>query len=115
MDSQDTFYAKSLMTPEDVPISSDALDAFFNYLTADAASDTAWLVMVDTFGGSGSAIDSVASTDTAYANRGKLLTFQLYASSSSYAPPYPSDGTTFVDGMVSSILDNMSPDWNYAA
>jgi hypothetical protein len=51
----------------------------------------------------GGVIDSVASDATAYANRGAQLTFQLYASSPNFQPPYPSDGITFVDNMLASL------------
>ncbi|KIM85891.1 Glucooligosaccharide oxidase [Piloderma croceum F 1598] len=94
-DVSDTFYAKSLMVDEDAPLTKTALQSFFQ-------------LFVDLWGGSSSAVNAVPSNETAFSHRSTLYTFQFYASSSNSAPPYPSDGISFVDGMVSSITSNMS-------
>ncbi len=53
------------------------------------------------YGGANSFINSVNVDSTAFATRSALFTVQLYASSSNFAPPYPEDGFTFLDGMIS--------------
>jgi len=98
-DTHDTFFAKSLMTFG--ATSNAAWTSFANYLfTTGAPSSLAWFVEIDLYGG---AIDSVSSTATAYANRGAQLTFQFYASSANYEPPYPSSGIPFLNNMLASI------------
>jgi hypothetical protein len=72
-----------------------------------------WFVEVELYGGSNSAINAVPLDSTAFAKRDTLFTIQFYASSSTGAPPYPSSGFTFLDGMVASILNNSPANWNY--
>lgn len=102
--TRDTFYAKSLMTPA---LNDAAGKAFINYLANEGySSDTAWFIQQELYGGSNSKINSVASDATAFAHRSAMNTFQFYASSSSYAPPYPEDGFQFLDSMVNTITSN---------
>lgn len=110
-DTTDTFYAKSLMTPEDSPMSNDSMNAFMCYL-ANEGYDTNlnWFTQVELYGGKGSAINSVPADATAFANRNSLFTIQFYAFSS----PFPDNGFDFVDKMVNSITSN-NTNWNYRA
>jgi len=113
-DGHDTFYAKSLMTPEASPMTLVALNAFMSYLgDAGFTADTNWFVELELYGGTNSAINNVALDATAFAHRSSMFTIQLYTSSGT--PPFPADGFSFVDGMVSSILDNEPADWDYGA
>ncbi|KAK0499698.1 glucooligosaccharide oxidase [Armillaria luteobubalina] len=115
-DSTDTFYAKSLMTPEGQPMTLDALTAFTKYLAYDGyASNTAWFMQFELYGGGNSVINSVNVDSTAFATRSALFTVQLYASSSNYAPPYPEAGFTFLDGAAEAITSTMGDGWDYGA
>ncbi|KAJ7089829.1 glucooligosaccharide oxidase [Mycena belliarum] len=115
-DGTDTFYTKSLMTPEGSPMSAAAIKAFVTYMAVQGfSSNTAWFVQLELYGGSNSAINAVPLNSTAFAKRDTLFTIQMYASSSNYAPPYPAAGFTFLDGMVSSITSNSPSNWNYGA
>ncbi|KAJ6589294.1 glucooligosaccharide oxidase [Mycena capillaripes] len=115
-DGSDTFYVKSLMTPSGVPMSPAAITAFVAYMAKEGfSSNTAWFVEVELYGGSNSAINAVPLDSTAFAKRDTLFTIQFYASSSNSAPPYPTSGFTFLDGMVASILNNSPANWNYGA
>ncbi|KAK0448331.1 uncharacterized protein EV420DRAFT_1712324, partial [Desarmillaria tabescens] len=95
----DTFYAKSLMVPEDSPLSKDAIDALMSYLdtVGFSTTDVFWFVEIELYGGSNSAINLVPVDQTAFAHRNKLFNMQLYATS--IVPPYPEDGFTFLDGV----------------
>ncbi|KAK0445462.1 hypothetical protein EV421DRAFT_1796694 [Armillaria borealis] len=96
----DTFYAKSLMIPEDSPLSMGAVDALMSYL------DTVrlWFVEIELYGGSNSAINLVPVDET-------LFNMQLYASS--VVPPYPKDGFAFLDGITDVIISNSPDNWGY--
>ncbi|KZT52534.1 Glucooligosaccharide oxidase [Calocera cornea HHB12733] len=103
-DTRDTFYAKSAVVPSTALLSTADVDAFISYLnTQGPASGTQWFVEAELYGGTPSAISQVPENATAYGNRDGLLTFQLYASSSNYAPPYPQAGFDFVDGMFAAL------------
>ncbi|KAK7462246.1 hypothetical protein VKT23_007849 [Stygiomarasmius scandens] len=115
-DSNDTFYAKSLMTPQDVPLSKEAMGELMEYLgTVGFESDIFWAVETELYGGVGSAINTVPLDSTAFAHRNTLFTFQLYASSPDFLPPFPEEAFGFVDGMASSITSNMPDDWDFGA
>ncbi|KAF5390778.1 hypothetical protein D9757_004482 [Collybiopsis confluens] len=112
----DTFYAKSLMTPMDVPLTNASMTAMVKYLAEEGFnSSDFWHVEVELYGGKGSAINQVLLDDTAFAHRNTLFTFQPYASSSNLLPPYPETGFGFVDGIVDSITSNMPRDWEWGA
>ncbi|KAJ7065270.1 glucooligosaccharide oxidase [Mycena amicta] len=113
-DSSDTFYTKSIMTPQGSPMSAAAIKAFVTYMAVQGfSSDTSWFVEVELYGGSNSAINQVALDSTAFAKRDTLFTLQLYASANSGS--LPSDGFSFVDGMANSIVANSPANWNYGA
>ncbi|KAL0572838.1 hypothetical protein V5O48_009128 [Marasmius crinis-equi] len=115
-DTTDTFYAKSLITPQGAPLTIDAANSFFNYLANEGfQSNTAWFMQVELYGGSNSKINTVAVDSTAFVRRDTLFTWQLYASSSNNQPPYPEEGFTFVDGVVKSVVGSMPSDWDYSA
>jgi hypothetical protein len=59
-----------------------------------------YLVETNAYGGANSAINAVSLKNSSFGHRDKLLTFQLYASSSTYGNPYPDTGVTFVQGYV---------------
>jgi len=112
-DNTDTFYVKSLMTP---PMSDAALLAFMNYTAVPGfTSDLNWFVGVELWGGNNSAINNVPLNATAFGHRNSTWTMQFYASSPNFEPPYPTEGFTFLDGMVDSILNNSPRDWDYGA
>ncbi|KAF9556534.1 FAD-binding domain-containing protein [Agrocybe pediades] len=115
-DTHDTFYAKSLTTPQASPITAASRTAFMNYLANDGFNaNTGWFVQVELYGGSNSAISAVGVDATAYAHRNALFTFQFYSYTFSSNPPYPSNGLTFVDGMVNSLVNNGPSGWDIGA
>ncbi|PFH45068.1 Glucooligosaccharide oxidase [Amanita thiersii Skay4041] len=115
-DVMDTFYVKSLMTPEDSPLSDKALNAFLGYLANEGAkSEVGWFVEVELYGGKNSKINEVPLDDTAFAHRKTLWTIQMYAYSMSRKPPFPDSGFGFVDGMLNSIVDNSPKEVYYGA
>lgn len=106
------------MTPFSNLLTDEALTDFFNYLK-NTETDTNWFgecsnqdaasalvvlifsplpVEVNLYGGKNSFIDTVSLQTNSFGHRNKLLTFQMYASSSTYGNPYPSSGVDFVQG-----------------
>ncbi|BGP41811.1 hypothetical protein JCM10449v2_005802 [Rhodotorula kratochvilovae] len=113
LQSRDSFYAKSLMTPSTIPISIDTIEAFFDYLWTSETT-TKWFVEANVYGGKNSEINSVPLNASSFGFRDKHLNFQLYASSPTYGNPYPvDDGIPFVKGMWSTLVDRMiSKGWS---
>ncbi|KAF8514055.1 hypothetical protein JB92DRAFT_172397 [Gautieria morchelliformis] len=99
-DTHDTFFAKSLVTSS--PSSSTSILSWINYLaTSGTSSDVGWFAQVDLYGG---AISSIPADATAFAQRDAFLVYQLYASSGS--SQFPSDGISFVNGMLAALEPN---------
>ncbi|KAG6830740.1 hypothetical protein H0H87_007216 [Tephrocybe sp. NHM501043] len=104
-EERDTFYVKSLMTPESSPISNSALLAFTRYLAVQGfSSKTEWFIEMDLYGGKNSAVNAVPASATAFAQRSSTFTIQLYASSPGRQPPYPQYGFTFIDEDINGPL-----------
>ncbi|KAK0210385.1 hypothetical protein DFS33DRAFT_1370860 [Desarmillaria ectypa] len=101
-----TFYAKSLMIPEDSPLSKGAIDALMLYLDTSG-----FTTEIELYGGSNSAINLVPVDQTAFAHRNKLFNMQLYTTS--IVPLYPEDGFAFLDGITDVIISNSPGDWDY--
>ncbi|TFK45079.1 glucooligosaccharide oxidase [Crucibulum laeve] len=115
-DTHDTFYAKSLTTPQASPINDAARRAFMTYLANDGFNaNTGWFVQAELYGGSNSAVNAVGADATAYAHRSSMFTFQFYSYSFNSNPPYPATGLTFLDGMVNSLINNSPSGWDYGA
>ncbi|KAF9538186.1 hypothetical protein CPC08DRAFT_526038 [Agrocybe pediades] len=115
-DGTDTFYAKSLMTPEASPISERTLAAWMDTLANEGFdAPVGWFIQAELFRGRNSAINAVKSTATAFARRTSLFTIQFYASSHGNVPPYPAGGFTFLDDVVNSIVENSPANWDFGA
>jgi len=115
-DTTDTFYAKSLMTPEASPMSDKALLAFMESVANEGfTTPVGWFFEIELFGGKNSAINAVQPTATAFVHRTSLFTIQFYASSAGNVPPYPQAGFTFLDDVVNAIINNSPADWDYGA
>lgn len=106
------FYAKSLVTPEAMPMTSEAHEAFMTYVANEGFDvEVDWFFQVGLVGGQDSAVNAVASDATSCPHRGSQFIMQFYA----YGETMPEAGLTFLDGTVKSILDNSPADWEYGA
>ncbi|KAJ7584138.1 glucooligosaccharide oxidase [Mycena floridula] len=110
-DPSSAFYAKSLMTPEETPMTQEAMSALLHYLGYDAYDSLDnWATEVELFGGNDSAINSVPLDATAFGHRNVKFNIQFYAASSAVAIDLADFG--LLDGMVGSLVSNMPADWN---
>ncbi|KAK0242942.1 glucooligosaccharide oxidase [Armillaria nabsnona] len=115
-DGTNTFYAKSLMTPQDDLMTYKASEAFMKYLAYEGyTSDTSWFMQAELYGGGNSAINAIPVDSTSFATRSALFTIQFYAATFNNTPPYPDDGFAFLDRLVSNITTAMHPGWDYGA
>ncbi|PPQ96356.1 hypothetical protein CVT26_005043 [Gymnopilus dilepis] len=113
-DSTDTFYAKSLMTPESAPMSNKSMTAFMNYLANEGfGTNTNWFVEVELYGGTTVADNQISAT--AFGRRSSMFTIQFYTSAPGGTPPFPNAGFSLLDGMVNSIVNNNPSGWDYGA
>ncbi|KAA1138417.1 hypothetical protein PGTUg99_005563 [Puccinia graminis f. sp. tritici] len=74
----DTFYAKSLTTPQSTPLSNSSMAAFAKVLANQGLqSSTDWFVQFELYGGKNSAVTAVGADETAFAQRSILFTIQV--------------------------------------
>ncbi|KAF8069864.1 glucooligosaccharide oxidase [Lyophyllum atratum] len=115
-DGHDTFYAKSLLTPDSSPMSDAAILAYTTYLANQGFSaEVGWFIQMELYGGRNSAINAVSLDATAFAHRRSIFSIQFYSSAPNNVPPYPQSGFTFLDGLVNSITSNSPSHWPYGA
>ncbi|KAG6829575.1 hypothetical protein H0H92_004124 [Tricholoma furcatifolium] len=119
-DGHDTFYAKSLMTPQSSPMSDSTLLAYTTYLAYQgfdaevvstcrqqwrqllmALAMQSWFIQMELYGGKTSAINAVSPDATAFAHRQSLFSIQFYSSAPNSIPFYPESGFSFLDGNIS--------------
>ncbi|KAI0728987.1 berberine and berberine like-domain-containing protein, partial [Fomitopsis betulina] len=111
-----TFYAKSLTTPSDQPMSQEAIAALASWMSVEGwYTETDWFVQLELYGGNSSRIGQIPSNATAYFNRHDLWTIQFYTSSPNAEPPFPREGFAFLDGLVASITANEPQSYTYGA
>ncbi|THU86324.1 glucooligosaccharide oxidase [Dendrothele bispora CBS 962.96] len=116
LESHNTFYAKSIMIPEDQPLLEQASVEFMRRLGSEGFdSEADWYVQIELWGGAESKINSIPIESTAFLRRNTLFTMQLYASSFDTNPPFPKGGFKLLDGLVDTLTSNMPKNWDYGA
>ncbi|KAJ7761113.1 FAD-binding domain-containing protein [Mycena metata] len=103
-DTHATFFAKSLVVPTASPLTNSSLSELAkSFAKTKIPSTLSWFIQFELWGGGDSVISSIPTTATAYPHRAHLWTIQFYAYSNT---TWPSEGTIFVNGLVSTITDN---------
>jgi hypothetical protein len=104
-DEHENFFAKSITVPEkDGGLSATALNAFFDHL--QTAGSVNYYVIINLYGGPGSAINSKDTTFAAYADRDSLWVFQNYGNTAA--------SSGFIEGINSAII-NAQPKTTFGA
>jgi hypothetical protein len=104
----DTFYAKSVVTKNEEPLTQAALESYFAYELANGASAPPWFSIVNLYGGLDSQINTRLPGSSAYSDRDALWVFQNYASAAE------SESGTFIDGLTDA-LTSAQPTGNFSA
>ncbi|KAL0566713.1 hypothetical protein V5O48_015292 [Marasmius crinis-equi] len=110
----DTFYSKSLMSPEGAPLTPAAANALMRYLSDDGSRTSVnWIVQALLFGGTNSKTNVVPVDSTAFVRRDALFTwdFRVLALNESTVE----EGLSFADGAHNSLVESMPSDWDYSA
>ncbi|KAJ4290822.1 hypothetical protein N0V90_010017 [Kalmusia sp. IMI 367209] len=92
----DMFFAKSITVPETDGLSSAALDAFYAY--TQTAGSISYYVIINLYGGPGSAINSKDTSFAAYSDRDSLWVFQNYGQGADAAT------VDYINGMNDAIV-----------
>ncbi|KAH3955534.1 hypothetical protein HBI56_018940 [Parastagonospora nodorum] len=103
-DVHDDFFAKSVTVPESDGLASNTMDALYDYLkTADG---TDYYMIINLYGGPGSAINSKDTNFAAYNDRDSLWVLQNWG--------YGGNSVDFINGINSAII-NAQPQTKFGA
>jgi hypothetical protein len=92
-DEHENFFAKSVTVPESTGLTSNALNALFDYLKT--AGSTEYYIIINLYGGPGSAINRKDTNFAAYSDRDSLWVLQNYGYGSAI---------DFVNGINNAII-----------
>lgn len=110
--SNDTFFAKSLVSKQSRPLTTAAIRAFWSYMI-DNKGKGPFYSIINLYGGPGSAINVPSPDASAYSDRDALWVFQNYG----YSPdqkPYDPSITAVVEGLNAAV-ENAQPDGDFSA
>ncbi|KAJ7216861.1 glucooligosaccharide oxidase [Mycena haematopus] len=115
-DDHDTFYAKSLATPQDHLLTEEAITKFVHVVANQGQSTTTgWFIQIELWGSKNSAINTFAYNHTSFVLRNALFVMQFYTSSHDKKPPFPQEGFEFLDNAVDNITSTMPEGWEWSA
>jgi hypothetical protein len=100
----DTFYAKSLVTRDTIPLTRAAFKAYSKVLLANQGVGS-WFSIFNIYGGSGSAINAIPSNESSYSDRDSFWVFQNYGNTPNGLPPYDSNTTDIIDALNDEVVD----------
>ncbi|KAF1938468.1 FAD-binding domain-containing protein [Clathrospora elynae] len=103
-DLHEDFFAKSVTVPESAGLTSKALGDLFDYLKT--AGSVQYYIIINLYGGPGSAINSKDTNFAAYVDRDSLWVLQNYG--------YGGDSIDFINGINSAII-NAQPQTSFGA
>ncbi|KAF1844760.1 carbohydrate-binding module family 18 [Cucurbitaria berberidis CBS 394.84] len=93
-DEHDTFFAKSVTVPEPDGLVAKTVNALYDYLKTNG--DVEYFVIINLYGGPGSAINSKDTTFAAYSERNSLWVLQNYG--------YGAESVDFINGINNAII-----------
>lgn len=105
-DEHENFFAKSITVPESDGLSANALNAFYDHVQARNGVD--FYVIINLYGGPGSAINTKDTNYAAYADRDSLWVFQNWG----YATN--ANAVSFINGLNSAVI-NAQPQTHFGA
>ncbi|KAF2268983.1 FAD-binding domain-containing protein [Lojkania enalia] len=108
-DEHDDFFAKSITVPESDGLSKAALDSFYDYISAGDAPSS-YFVIVNLYGGPGSAIATKDTDFAAYRERDSLWVFQNYGERANANPGI----VPWINGMNDAVI-NAQPNTEFGA
>ncbi|KAF2028534.1 FAD-binding domain-containing protein [Setomelanomma holmii] len=92
-DLHDDFFAKSVTVPESDGLTSTTMNALYDHL--NTAGDVEYFIIINLYGGPGSAINSKDSNFAAYSDRNSLWVLQNYG--------YTANSVSFINGINNAI------------
>lgn len=100
----DTFYAQSVVIPENAPLSEKVLRDYFQTMKDTHLDPSqAWYAVINLQGGPGSQVTAVPADASAYTHRNMLWVIQHYGYSSNHLPPLLSSTKRYIAHLTSVV------------
>jgi hypothetical protein len=109
----DTFYAKSVVSKNDEPLSRDSIKSFWTYIINNQGQGPFYSI-INLYGGPGSQINVPSPDSSAYSDRNALWVFQNYGYTSTGLPPFPSSTIALIDGL-NNATTSVQPNSDFGA
>jgi len=103
-DEHEDFFAKSVTVPESTGLTAKTLNALYDYLKTSGS--VSWYIIINLYGGPGSAINSKDLDFAAYNDRESLWVLQNYG--------YGAESVDFINGINQAII-NAQPQTSFGA
>jgi hypothetical protein len=110
-DDHDTFYAKSVVSKEEHPLTPATIKSFWSYII-DNQGKGPFFSIINLYGGPGSAINEISSDESAYSDRESLWVFQNYGHTGTGLPPFDPAIIDLIDGM-NNATTALQPDGDF--
>lgn len=109
----DTFYAKSVVSKEDEPLTPAAWLSYTTWMASHQRQGP-WFSINNLYGGPGSFINAVSSNESAYSDRESLWVFQNYGYTANSSLPWDPRLIVLIDSLNDAIT-TPQPDGNFTA
>lgn len=112
-DKHDTFYAKSVVSKENHPLTLATIRSFWSYIINNQGKGP-FFSIINLYGGPGSKINQISPNESAYSDREALWVFQNYGYSSNNLPPFDPAIIPLIDGL-NNATTALQPDGDFTA
>jgi hypothetical protein len=109
----DTFYAKSIVVHESTPLTAASIRSFWQFIL-DHQGGLPFFVIINLYGGPGSAINAISPFESAYSDREALWVFQNYGFTANGLLPFDEGIITLIDDLNAAIT-TPEPTGNFTA
>ncbi|TVY39329.1 Berberine bridge enzyme-like [Lachnellula subtilissima] len=109
----DTFHVKSLVTKDDIPLSTGVMKAYFSEVLANQGKGQ-FFSIINIYGGPGSAINTTPANGSAYSGRDSFWVIQNYGRTANGELPWDADITGIVD-VLTNVMFLAQPEGKFTA
>ena len=106
--AHDDFFAKSVVVPSSSPLTTDALNSYFNYIISSGVNaPNPWFSIINLYGGPDSQINVPSPSSSAYSDRTALWVAQHYGYTGNTNSPFPTTSIDFINGLNTAMTSKM--------
>lgn len=106
--AHDDFFAKSVVVPSSSPLTTDAINNYFQYIISSGVnSGNSWFSIINLYGGPDSQINVPSPSSSAYSDRSAFWVAQHYGFTGNTGSPFPTTTIDFINGLNNAMTSKM--------